>query len=82
MRQITCATCVITGSEGLDYWLLMHPELAGQQRLYEQELARRVALIAGAKSIVLKGAGHMVHYDAPDAFSQAVLDFLSASNPH
>ena len=82
LRQITCATCVITGSEGLDYWLLMHPELAGQQRLYEQELARRVALIAGAKSIVLKGAGHMVHYDAPDAFSQAVLDFLSASNPH
>ena len=81
LRQITCATCVITGSEGLDYWLLMHPELAGQQRLYEQELARRVALIAGAKSIVLKGAGHMVHYDAPDAFSQAVLDFLSASNP-
>ena len=82
LGHIGCPTCVITGSEGLNYWLLMHPELAGQQRLYERELARRVALIADAQSIVLEGAGHMVHYDAPNAFSQALLDFLSASSPH
>ena len=78
LGNIACPTCVITGSEGLNYWLRMHPELAGQQQHYERELARRVGLIAGAQSIVLEGAGHMVHYDAPDAFSQAVLNFLSA----
>lgn len=76
LGNIACPTCVITGSEGLTYWLLMHPELAGQQRLYEQELARRVSLITGAKNIVLKGAGHMVHYDTPDAFKAAVVGFL------
>ncbi len=79
LGNITCPTCVITGSEGLRYWLLMHPELSGQQLLYEQELARRVGLIAKARSVVLEGAGHMVHYDVPDAFNQAVLDFLSES---
>jgi pimeloyl-ACP methyl ester carboxylesterase len=81
LGNIRCPTCVITGSEGLTYWLSMHPELAGQQRLYEQELARRVGLITGAQSRVITGAGHMVHYDAPEAFNQAVLAFLSTIKP-
>ncbi|MBT3460901.1 MAG: alpha/beta hydrolase [Gammaproteobacteria bacterium] len=81
LGNISCPTCVITGSEGLGYWLSMHPQLAGQQRLYEQELARRVGLIADAQSIVLKGAGHMVHYDTPEAFNQVVLDFLRPLTP-
>jgi len=81
LGNIRCSTCVITGSEGLTYWLSMHPELAGQQRLYEQELARRVGLITGAQSRVITGAGHMVHYDAPEVFNQAVLAFLSTIKP-
>ena len=78
---IRSETCVITGSEGLAYWLRMHPELAGQDLHYQRELQRRIALFSvPVLNVVLKGAGHMVHYDAPEAFCGAVQRFIGAGS--
>ena len=41
------------------------------------ELARRMAQrIAGAQSVILAGAGHLLTMEQPDAFNTAVLAFL------
>ena len=77
LGNITASTCVITGSEGLDYWLRMHPELAGEHAYYQAELQRRLGLFnSPIKNVVLEGAGHMVHYDVPSVFGESVAAFL------
>jgi hypothetical protein len=78
---IRSETCVITGSEGLAYWLKMHSELVGQDLHYQRELQRRIALFSvPVLNVVLEGAGHMVHYDAPEAFCGAVQRFIGAGS--
>ena len=77
LECIVCDVLIITGSEGLAYWLTMHPELEGQDDWYQSELQRRINLIPRAKSLVIENAGHMVHFDQPVALSTAVADFLS-----
>lgn len=79
LECIDCDVLVITGSEGLGYWLTMHPELEGQDEWYQSELQRRINLMPNAKSLVIEDAGHMVHFDQPGALSKAVADFLSPS---
>lgn len=75
---IDCDTLVVTGSEGLGYWLTMHPELEGEHDWYQLELQRRIDLIPKATSLVIEDAGHMVHFDQPQALSAAVADFLNS----
>jgi pimeloyl-ACP methyl ester carboxylesterase len=43
---------------------------SNQRDLYEHG-------IAGSRTAVIPGAGHMVNLEQPEAFSRAVLDFLS-----
>ena len=77
LRAIRCPTLVVTGSNGLDYWLGMHPELKDQHALYERELHRRVALVPSGELWVIEGAGHMVHYDEPEALFRPLTSWLS-----
>ena len=77
LRAIRCPTLVVTGSNGLDYWLGMHPELKDQQALYERELHRQVELVPRGDHWVVEGAGHMVHYDQPEALFRFLATWLS-----
>ena len=77
LRAIHCPTLVVTGSNGLDYWLGMHPELKDQHALYERELYRRVELVPGGEHWMVEGAGHMVHYDQPEALFRRLATWLS-----
>ena len=77
LQAIRCPTLVVTGSNGLDYWLGMHPELKDQHALYERELHRRVALVPSGELWVIEGAGHMVHHDEPEALFRRLASWLS-----
>ena len=77
LQAIRCPTLVVTGSNGLDYWLGMHPELKDQHALYERELHRRVELVPRGELWVVEGAGHMVHYDQPEALFRQLATWLS-----
>ena len=79
MQAIECPTLVITGDDGLSYWLGMHPELEGAHALYQSELKRRCDLIPNSQHWVVEGAGHMVHYDQPHRLYQGLKQFLQAS---
>ena len=48
------------------------------QSLPPGELARRRALFRDHRSSVIENAGHMLHFEAPDALADALLAFFSA----
>ena len=77
--RIECPVQIITGQKSLDYWLQNRPELAGQQALHDDEIERRRRLFKNAQHRVIKGAGHMIHYDEPDALNDTIRQFLRSS---
>jgi pimeloyl-ACP methyl ester carboxylesterase len=62
LRQVTCPTLVLVGSED-----------AATTPADAQQL---VATIPGSTLVVFKGAGHMSNWEAPEPFNQAVRTFL------
>lgn len=75
--RVTCPVLMISGDEGLAYWLRMRPQLEGQQAHYDREYERRERLFPNAEHVVLTGAGHMVHYDAPGELISTLAKFLN-----
>lgn len=61
LARLTMPTLVIAGSEDF---------ITGPRA------AEDFAAIAGAKSVILDGVGHMIFVEAPDGFHEAVLSFL------
>jgi 3-oxoadipate enol-lactonase len=45
-----------------------------------KSMGDKLLSIAGARRVVIAGAGHAINLDQPDAFNQAVLEFLRNSN--
>jgi pimeloyl-ACP methyl ester carboxylesterase len=43
------------------------------------ELVRRLACFRNARHVEIVGAGHMVHFDAPDELNQAIAEFLAST---
>ena len=78
--DIECPVLMVTGEHSLDYWMQMRgveeinrPSLDAH---YRDELQRRASLFRDARHIELRGAGHMLHYDQPDALGQILADFF------
>ena len=46
--------------------------LAGERDLKYADVARRAAAAVPSASVIVPGAGHTVHLEAPDAFSEAL----------
>jgi proline iminopeptidase len=61
LSRLSMPTLVITGSEDF---------ITGPRA------AEDFAAIAGSRSVILDGAGHMIFVEAPDRFCEAVLSFL------
>lgn len=77
---IECPVQLISGENSLDYWVQNRPQLSGQQQLHDSELERRRQLFKDAGHTVIEGAGHMIHYDEPDALNDAIRVFLDSSS--
>lgn len=73
---IACPTLIVTGENSLDYWGQMNDSYLGQQAFYESELRRRLSLFPNAQGAVIPDAGHMLHYDQPEAVNQVLRKFL------
>lgn len=73
---IACPTLIVTGENSLDYWGQMNDSYLGQQVFYESELKRRLSLFPDAKGTVIPDAGHMLHYDQPEAVNLVLREFL------
>lgn len=75
--NVRAPTCVIAGALSAEYWRGAIP--AGSSWTGEfapGELEARVALFADAELVLLEGAGHMVHFDQPEALADTTLAFL------
>ncbi|MCH7742308.1 MAG: alpha/beta hydrolase [Proteobacteria bacterium] len=77
---IACPVQIITGEHSLDYWVQNRGELSGQQELHDRDIERRRRLFPRAEHQVIKGAGHMIHYDQPDRLNAAIRQFLGAGD--
>ncbi len=76
MQFITCPTLIVTGDDGLSYWTNGRFDREISEDWYQSELKRRVQLFGNARSVVITGAGHMLHYDQPDEVNRVVREFL------
>jgi pimeloyl-ACP methyl ester carboxylesterase len=76
---VECPVQIITGEHSLDYWVQNRGHLEGKQDLHDRDIERRRALFRQAQHDVIKGAGHMVHYDQPDKLNESIRNFLHRS---
>jgi len=76
MQFITCPTLIVTGDNGLAYWINGRFDRDISEDWYQSELSRRVQLFGDARSVVIADAGHMLHYDQPDEVNRVIRDFL------
>jgi len=73
-RKITAPTLWVAASESrIPKWLAKG---AGG----EEEVARRMAHIRGARLVTIENAGHMLHHDQPEAVAAALEEFLYAAH--
>jgi pimeloyl-ACP methyl ester carboxylesterase len=74
-RNVRCPTLIVSGDLAHEYWRAQFPT-DWDGRFADGELKARVNLFAQHEHVSLPQAGHMVHYDQPEALATAVLDFL------
>lgn len=76
-----CPVLVVTGSESGTWWS-KGPPSGGTRKplsrsyLTSDELERRLGLFSDVRCVEIPGAGHMIHFDAPEALNAAIADFL------
>ena len=75
---VNCPVLVITGENSMAYWSGRNLSAHSDDNVHRQETERRVALFRDAVHVEIKGAGHMIHYDQPEALNQSLSDFLAA----
>lgn len=71
LDQIAAPTLIVFGS---DDHMIPNPVFTGGRTRAIAEAGHRA--IPGSELVILPGAGHTVHHDAPDAFNSAVRKFL------
>ena len=74
-RNVRCPTLIVSGDLAHEYWRAQFP-VDWDGRFAPGELEARVRLFADHEHVPLPDAGHMVHYDQPEALAAAVLDYL------
>ncbi len=73
---IRCPVLVVTAAESARYWTQRGLSDPVSPEAFAADLERKLARFADAEHVVVDGAGHMLHYDQPDALVRAVRDFL------
>ena len=76
-RAIDCPVLVVTGGRAHEYWTAQMTLAGWDGRYTEADLAARLAAFRQVEHVHLADAGHMLHFDAPDALADAVRAFLS-----
>lgn len=72
-RRITAPVLVVHGAMSGEFW----HERPGATYLEPDELAARLGAFRNATFVEIPDAGHMVHFDQPDALAAAIRAFLA-----
>jgi len=75
-QQVQCATLVVTADLAHEYWTAQMPIAGWDGRFNEGELAQRLKCFRNVAHVRIANAGHMVHFDAPEALVDAIQRFL------
>ena len=76
-QQVRCPTLIVTGDLAHEYWQAHISGIPGWDgRFAPGELEGRIRCFADHEHAELTGAGHMLHYDQPEALTTAITDFL------
>ena len=75
---IECPVLLVTAELSAEFWSRRRGIRPEDAEIDPPELARRLALFRDVRQVEVKGAGHMVHYDQPDALNAAILDFVES----
>ncbi len=74
-HHLTCPALVVSGDLAFEYWRAQMPyEWSGE--FAPGELEARIRCFPDHEHVALPRAGHMVHYDQPEALTRAMADFL------
>jgi pimeloyl-ACP methyl ester carboxylesterase len=76
---VRCPTLVVTGGRAGHFWRDRRGMDTESGGMAPEERARRVACFRNARHVEIAGAGHMVHFDAPDELNQAIAEFLAST---
>ena len=74
--QIQPPVLVVTGERGGEYWQQQGHYQTQPKTTDQAEIYRRVHLLPNVKHITLPEVGHMLHYEAPERFAEALHAFL------
>lgn len=78
---VTCPTLILTAALANEFWSSRRGVDEQHATPEPEEIARRVALFRRGRHEEIEGAGHMVHYDAPDRLVQSIRRFLDRLPP-
>lgn len=74
---VYCPTLILSGNEAHEFWRKIFPEAVDWSGRFENgELQKRADLFGDAELVELDDAGHMVHFDAPEALGDHSLAFF------
>ncbi len=77
-RQVECPTLIVTADRAHHYWTSQMPIPGWNGRFTDADLAARLDCFRDVAHVRIANAGHMVHFDAPDALLAALEQFLDA----
>jgi pimeloyl-ACP methyl ester carboxylesterase len=75
---VTCPVLLATAGEVDAFWMRRMGLDAGSLDYDRSEIERRAALFRNATLVEIPGAGHHIHYDAPDTLVRVMREFLGA----
>ena len=73
---VTCPTLILTAALANEFWTSRRGVDDQHATPEPEEIARRVALFRRGRHEEIEGAGHMVHYDAPDRLVESIRGFM------
>ncbi|MBD3647753.1 MAG: alpha/beta hydrolase [Pseudomonadales bacterium] len=73
---IECPVLVATGEKSMEYWSGPRFELDEDNELHTAEIERRCNLFVDARHREIPDAGHMLHYDQPEALNRCLREFI------
>jgi pimeloyl-ACP methyl ester carboxylesterase len=75
---VTCPVLLVTGDRALDFWHGVGLGLEVDAGWYAKEQLRRENLFKRARWVEIADAGHMLHYDQPEAVQRVLEEFLNS----
>lgn len=76
MGWVRCPVLVVTAREVDPFWMRRWGLESESLEYDPSEIARRVGLLRAATHVEIEGAGHHIHYDAPQRLVEVMREFL------